>query len=157
VVLAVAILGGLQLVLQRTQFGREMRATAQDPDTAGLVGIPASTVYARATAIAVGTATLAGAFLALHSSFSPSSGPTQLIFAFEAVVIGGLGSLWGTLIGGIVLGLAQTLGALINPQYFIIAGHLVFLVVLVSFRGQVLWHRSNVAATLRVLRRGVAR
>ena len=96
--LAVAVLGGLQLLLRRTAFGREMRATAQDPDTAGLVGVPAPAVYARATAIAVGTATLAGAFLAIHSSSTPSSGPTQLIFAFEAVVIGGLGSLWGTLV-----------------------------------------------------------
>ena len=125
----------------RTRFGREMRATAQDPDTAGLVGVPAPAVYAQATAIAVGTATLAGVFLGIHASFAPSSGPTQLIFAFEAVVIGGLGSLWGTLVGGIVLGIAQTLGALIDPQYSILAGHIVFLVVLASPRGQLLWRR----------------
>jgi len=140
-VLAVAVLGGLQLMLARTRFGREMRATAQDPDTAGLVGVPAPAVYAQATAIAVGTATLAGVFLGIHASFAPSSGPTQLIFAFEAVVIGGLGSLWGTLVGGIVLGIAQTLGALIDPQYSILAGHIVFLVVLASPRGQLLWRR----------------
>jgi branched-subunit amino acid ABC-type transport system permease component len=137
--LAVLVLGGLQLLLQRTALGREMRATAQDPDTAGLVGIPASTVYARATAVAVGTATLAGAFLGIHSTFAPSSGPTQLIFAFEAVVIGGLGSLWGTLLGGMVLGIAQTLGALIDPQYFILAGHLVFLVILIARTGHLRW------------------
>jgi branched-chain amino acid transport system permease protein len=140
-VLAVAVLGGLQLMLQRTSFGREMRATAQDPDTAGLVGVPSSTVYARATAIAVATATIAGTFLAIHATFAPSSGPTQLIFAFEAVVIGGLGSLWGTLVGGIVLGVAQTVGALIDPQYFILAGHLVFLVVLASPRGRLVAFR----------------
>jgi branched-subunit amino acid ABC-type transport system permease component len=143
-VLAIAVLGGLQLVIARTAFGREMRATAQDPDTAGLVGVPASSVYARATAIAVATAVVAGTFLAIHSNFAPYSGPTQLIFAFEAVVIGGLGSLWGTLIGGVVLGVAQTLGALIDPQYFILAGHLVFLIVLASPRGQLLWRRSAV-------------
>jgi len=137
------VLGGLQLVLRRTAFGREMRATAQDADTAGLVGVPASTVYARATAIAVGTATLAGAFLAINSSITPSSGPTQLIFAFEAVVIGGLGSLWGTLVGGIVLGVAQTVGATIDPQYSILAGHLVFLAVLASPRGRSLISRSR--------------
>jgi len=142
--LAIAVLGGLQWTLARTAFGREMRATAQDPDTAGLVGVPASSVYARATAIAVGTATLAGAFLAIHSSFAPSSGPTQLIFAFEAVVIGGLGSLWGTLVGGVVLGVAQTLGALVDPQYSILAGHIVFLIVLASPRGQLLWRRPSV-------------
>ena len=143
-VLAVAVLGGLQLTLARTRFGREMRATAQDPDTAGLVGVAAPAVYARATAIAVGTATLAGAFLGIHASFAPSSGPTQLIFAFEAVVIGGLGSLWGTLVGGIVLGVAQTLGALVDPQYSILAGHIVFLVVLASPRGQLIWRRRGV-------------
>jgi branched-chain amino acid transport system permease protein len=142
--LAVAVLGGLQLLLARTRFGREMRATAQDPDTAGLVGVPAPAVYAQATAIAVGTATIAGVFLGIHASFAPSSGPTQLIFAFEAVVIGGLGSLWGTLVGGIVLGVAQTLGALIDPQYSILAGHIVFLVVLASPRGQLLWRRRAV-------------
>lgn len=142
-VVAVAVLGGLQVVLRRTAFGREMRATAQDPDTAALVGVPAPAVYARATAIAVAIATIAGAFLAIRSSFDALSGPTQLIFAFEAVVIGGLGSLWGTLAGGIVLGVAQTLGATIDPQYSILAGHLVFLAVLASRRGQFIASGSN--------------
>jgi branched-chain amino acid transport system permease protein len=136
---AVLVLGGLQLALRRTAFGREMRATAQDADTAALVGIPAQSVYARATAIAVATATLAGVFLAVRSTFDASSGPTQLIFAFEAVVIGGLGSLWGTLWGGMVLGVAQTIGATIDPQYSILAGHLVFLIVLASPRGNSLF------------------
>jgi branched-chain amino acid transport system permease protein len=134
--MAVLVLGGLQLVLRHTGFGREMRATAQDPDTAALVGVPAMSVYARATALAVATAALAGAFLAIRSTFDPSSGPAQLIFAFEAVVIGGLGSLWGTLLGGIVLGVAQTIGATIDPQYSILAGHLVFLVLLAGPRGR---------------------
>jgi branched-chain amino acid transport system permease protein len=133
---AIAVLGGLQLVLRHTGIGREMRATAQDADTAGLVGVPSSAVYARATAIAVATATLAGAFLAIRSTFDASSGPTQLIFAFEAVVIGGLGSLWGTLGGGIVLGVAQTVGAQIDPQWSILAGHLVFLLILATPRGR---------------------
>jgi len=141
--LAVVVLGGLQLTLRRTPFGREMRATALDPDTAALVGIPSWSVYAKATAIALATATLAGAFLAIRSTFQPSSGPTQLIFAFEAVVIGGLGSLWGTLGGGIVLGIAQTIGANIDPRYSILAGHLVFLAVLASPRGRFLASRST--------------
>ena len=140
--LAIVVLGGLQLTLRRTPFGREMRATALDPDTAALVGIPAWSVYAKATAIALATATLAGAFLAIRSTFQPSSGPTQLIFAFEAVVIGGLGSLWGTLGGGIVLGIAQTIGANIDPRYSILAGHLVFLAVLASPRGRIFASRS---------------
>ncbi|MFF5077932.1 branched-chain amino acid ABC transporter permease [Actinoplanes sp. NPDC000266] len=133
---AVLVLGGLHLVLRRTKFGREMRATAQDPDTAALVGVPAGSVYAKATAIAVATATLAGVFLGMRSVFDASSGPTQLIFAFEAVVIGGLGSIWGTLWGGIVLGVAQTVGAAVDPQYSILAGHLVFLIVLAGPRGR---------------------
>ena len=132
---AIVILGALQLFLSRTQMGRQMRATAQDPDAAELVGVDSSAVYARATAIAVAVAAVAGMFLAIRSTFYPFAGPTQLIFAFEAVVIGGLGSLWGTLVGGIVLGVAQTIGAQIDPQYSVLAGHLVFLAVLASPRG----------------------
>jgi branched-chain amino acid transport system permease protein len=139
---AVVLLGGLELFLRRTGLGREMRATAQDPDAAQLVGIDARAVYARATAIAVATAALAGAFLAIRSTFEPASGPTQLIFAFEAVVIGGTGSLWGTLLGGIVLGIAQTIGGHIDPQYSLLAGHLVFLAVLASPRGRSLAART---------------
>lgn len=129
-VVAVALLGGLKLFLTYTSLGRAIRATAEDADTAELVGINARSVYAIAAGIAVATAGLAGVFLAMRETFSPYSGPTQLIFAFEAVVIGGIGSLSGTLVGGIVLGVAQTFGAQINPQGFLIAGHVVFLVVL---------------------------
>jgi len=137
-VVAIATLGALQLLLSRTRLGREMRATAQDPDTAQLVGINARDVYARATAVAVATAALAGLFLAIRSTVDPSAGPTQLIFAFEAVVIGGFGSLWGTLVGGVVLGVSQAIGEQINPQYSVLAGHLVFLAVLASRGGGLL-------------------
>jgi len=130
--IAVFVLGGLHLLLRHTQVGRELRATAADADTAELLGINARAVYARATAIAVATAALAGVFYAMRSAFDPATGPTQLIYAFEAVVIGGIGSLWGTLIGGIVLGVAQTVGARIDVQYFALAGHVVFLAVLVA-------------------------
>ena len=129
--IAVFVLGSLHLLLRRTQLGRELRATAADPDTAELVGVNARAVYATATAIAVATAALAGVFYAMRSSFDPFSGPTQLIYAFEAVVIGGIGSLWGTLAGGIVLGVAQTVSAQIDVQYFALGGHIVFLVALV--------------------------
>jgi branched-subunit amino acid ABC-type transport system permease component len=130
---AVGVLGGLHLLLHHTQLGRQLRATAADADTAELVGIDARGVYARATAIAVATAALAGVFYAMRAAFDPYAGPTQLIYAFEAVIIGGLGSLWGTLVGGIVLGVSQTLGAQIDVQYFALSGHLVFLAVL-TFR-----------------------
>jgi branched-chain amino acid transport system permease protein len=142
---AVAVLGGLQLFLSRTAAGRQMRATAQDADTAELVGVNARAVYARATAIAVAIAGLAGLFLAIRSTFDPSSGPQQLIFAFEAVVIGGIGSLWGTLLGGIALGVAQTIGAQIDPQYSILAGHLLFLIVIASPRAGILVPRGAAA------------
>jgi branched-subunit amino acid ABC-type transport system permease component len=128
---AVVVLGGLHLLLRRTQLGRELRATAADADTAELMGVNARRVYARATAIAVATAALAGVFYAMRSAFDPFSGATQLIYAFEAVVIGGIGSLWGTLVGGIVLGVAQTVGAQIDVQYFALGGHVVFLAVLI--------------------------
>ncbi len=128
--LAVVLLGGLKLFLTYTSLGRAIRATAEDSDTAALVGINARAVYGIAAAIAVATAGLAGVFLAMRAVFTPYSGPEQLIFAFEAVVIGGIGSLSGTLVGGIVLGVAQTFGAQINPQGFLITGHVVFLVVL---------------------------
>jgi branched-chain amino acid transport system permease protein len=129
-VVAVALLGGLQLFLALTPLGRALRATAEDPDTAELVGIDSRRVYAVAAAIAVATAALGGAFLGMRSSFNPYSGSEQLIFAFEAIVIGGLGSLWGTLAGGIVLGVAQNVGAQLDPQWFLLAGHIVFLAVL---------------------------
>jgi branched-chain amino acid transport system permease protein len=131
-IVAVALLGGLQLFLARTPLGRAIRATAEDPDTAELVGIDSRKVYAAATAIAMVTVAIAGTFLALRATFDPYAGSTQLIFAFEAIVIGGTGSLWGTLIGGIVLGVAQNLGSQINPQGFLIAGHLVFFAVLAA-------------------------
>jgi branched-chain amino acid transport system permease protein len=134
-VVAVALLGGLQLFLSRTPLGRAMRATADDPATAELVGIDARRIYATAAAIAMATAALAGAFFGMRSSFDPTLGPAQLIFAFEAVVIGGLGSLWGTLVGGIILGVAQAVGAEIDPAYSILAGHLVFLAVLAFRQG----------------------
>lgn len=130
-VVAVVLFGALQIFLSRTRAGWIMRATAEDADAAELIGIDSRNVYAWATALAVATAALGGLFLAIRSVFDPTSGPTQLIFAFEAVVIGGMGSLWGTLIGGLALGVAQTLGAQIQPQFAVLSGHLLFLVVLI--------------------------
>jgi branched-chain amino acid transport system permease protein len=127
---AVVLLGGLQLFLTRTQLGRAIRATAEDPDTVGLIGINARRVNAAAAAIAMVTVGIAGAALAMRATFNPYSGGQQLVFAFEAAVIGGAGSLWGTLTGGIVLGVAQSLGAQVDPQGFLITGHVVFLLVL---------------------------
>jgi branched-chain amino acid transport system permease protein len=126
---AVALLGGLQFLLSRTALGRAIRATAEDPDTVGLVGVNAARVNAISMAIAMATVAVAGAFLAMRATFAPYAGAAQLLFAFEATVIGGVGSLWGTLVGGIVLGVAQSLGAQLHPQGFLIAGHAAFLLV----------------------------
>lgn len=131
-VVAIVLLGGLHLILARTALGRRIRAAAHDPDTAQLVGVDARSVYAASTAIAMTTVAIAGAFMAMRATFDPYAGPYQLIFAFEAVIIGGAGSLWGTLVGGIVLGIAQSIGAQIHPQGFLIAGHFVFLAVLLA-------------------------
>jgi len=129
--IGVAVIGGLHLLLERTQLGRAFRAVADDPEAAAVVGIDHRKLYAIATGIALATAGIAGVLLGIRTQFSPADGPSQLIFAFEAVIIGGLGNLWGTLLGGIVLGVAQTVGAQIEPSYSILAGHLVFLVVLI--------------------------
>jgi len=136
-VVAVVLFGAFHLFLTRTRSGWRMRATAEDPDAAELIGINSRAVYARATAVAVAVAGLGGLLLAIRSVFDPVSGPLQLIFAFEAVVIGGMGSLWGTLLGGIALGVAQNIGAQINPEYPVLAGHLLFLSVLVVRFGSV--------------------
>lgn len=127
---AVLVLGALHLLLTRTAFGRAVRATSTDAEAAALCGVDARSVHRKAAAIAVALAGLAGIFLALRAQVTPFSGPMLLIFAFEAVVIGGIGSLRGTLIGGIALGLAQSVGGLISPQFSLLAGHCVFLAVL---------------------------
>ena len=133
-VAAMALLGGLQLLLTHTPIGRAIRATAEDPDTVELVGINSRAVNAISAAIALTTVGIAGMFLAMRATFDPYAGPLQLIFAFEAAVIGGAGSLWGTLAGGVILGLAQTLGAQVHPQGFLITGHAVFLIILFGRR-----------------------
>jgi branched-chain amino acid transport system permease protein len=129
---AFLLLGGLQLFLRHTRLGRTIRATAADPEVVGLIGIDARRVYAWASALAIAMAAIGGLGLGLRATFTPYSGATQLLFAFEAVVIGGFGSLWGTLGGGILLGIAQNLGALLSPQGFLPAGHGFFLLVLIA-------------------------
>jgi branched-chain amino acid transport system permease protein len=127
---ALALLAAIQLFLSFTQLGRAIRATSEDSGTAGLVGIDARRVNAVATAIAMVSVGLAGAALCTRATFDAYAGGPQLLFAFEATVIGGAGSVWGTLFGGIVLALGQSFGAQIAPQGFLIGGHLVFFIVL---------------------------
>ena len=127
---AVAVLLSLQIFLSRTRTGRMIRAVADDPEAAQLSGVNHRHVFGVAAAIAMATVALAGLAFGTYSSFGPASGPSRLLFAFEVVVIGGLGSLWGTLVGGIVLGVAQAVGAHFDPGYGPLAGNIVFLLIL---------------------------
>lgn len=128
--IAVAILAGLQLFLSKTGTGRLIRAVADDQEAAQLSGTNYRHIFGVSAAIAFATVALAGIAYGMTTQFSPTSGGINLLFAFEAVVIGGIGSLWGTLIGGVVLGIAQQIGAHINPQYEMLGGNLLFLLVL---------------------------
>lgn len=127
---AVLVIIGLNQLFYRTELGRAFRATSDDPVTASLMGIKPADIFAKATGIAMIIVTIAALYLGMRSNFDPNIGPARLIYAFEAVIIGGLGSLWGTLLGGIIIGVAQTVGAAINPEWQILAGHVAFLVVL---------------------------
>jgi len=129
-VTAVAAVALLQLIFYRTSLGRAFRATADNPAIAQLMGVNERNVYAIAVGLSLAVSVIAAVVLGIRASFDPSIGPARLLYAFEAVIIGGLGSLWGTLAGGIVLGLAQAIGGRINPEWQILAGHLAFLVVL---------------------------
>src|SRR5438309_3974761 len=129
-VLAVAVIGALQLVFYRTALGRAFRATSDDPAVAQLVGLDNRHVFGLAMALSLAVVALAGVLLAVRANFDPAIGPARLIFGFEAVIIGGLGSMWGTLAGGIILGVAQAIGAQIDPGWQVLAGHLAFLIVL---------------------------
>ena len=129
-IVALVVIGGLQLLLYHTELGRAFRSVSDDQETAQLMGINNAHLFGLAMALSLAIVSVAGVFLGIRANFDPSIGPTRLIFAFEAIIIGGLGDLWGTLVGGVILGVAQTLGARINPGYQILAGHLVFLAIL---------------------------
>jgi branched-chain amino acid transport system permease protein len=128
---AIVIIGLLQFLFFWTPLGRALRATSDDQSTAKLMGIDNAHIYALAMALAFAVIAVAGVFLGMGTNFDPSSGPARLLFAFEAVIVGGLGNMWGALLGGIIIGVAQTVGAEINPADQILAGHLVFLAILV--------------------------
>jgi len=129
-VVAIGVIAGLETLFYRTALGRAFRATSDDPSVAQLVGLDTRHVFALAMALSLAVVAIAGVFLAVRANFDPAIGPARLIFGFEAVVIGGLGSMWGTLVGGIVLGVAQAIGAQIDPGWQLLAGHIVFLAIL---------------------------
>lgn len=138
---ATLLTGGLDLTMRRTRFGRSLRAASADVEAAAMVGVNPRNVYAAATAIAVGILGFAATFQAMRSTVAPADGPFQLIFAFEAVIIGGLGSIWGAFAGAMILGISQAIGFRISPGFGILAGHLVFLAVL-AIRPQGIFQRK---------------
>jgi branched-chain amino acid transport system permease protein len=127
---AVAVIAALQALFYRTALGRAFRATSDDRAVAQLMGLDTRHVFAMAMALSLAVVAIAGVFLAVRANFDPSIGPARLIFGFEAVIIGGLGNMWGTLAGGIILGVSQAIGAQIDPGWQLLAGHIVFLAIL---------------------------
>ncbi|MDE2759828.1 MAG: branched-chain amino acid ABC transporter permease [Paracoccaceae bacterium] len=127
---AIVVILVLNQIIYRTSLGRAFRATSDDPVTASLMGVKPQNIFSVATGLAMIVVIIAALYLGVRSNFDPSIGPARLIYAFEAVIIGGLGSLWGTLLGGIIIGVAQTIGATINPEWQILSGHIAFLLVL---------------------------
>ena len=141
-VLAVLVIAGLQLLFYRTPLGRSFRAVSDDPQIAQLMGLNNRHVFALAMGLSMAVVALAGVLLAIRTNFDPAIGPTRLIFGFEAVIIGGLASFWGTLAGGILLGVVQAVAASFNPEWQILAGHIAFLIVL-AVRPQGLFGRAD--------------
>jgi branched-chain amino acid transport system permease protein len=129
-IMAVLVIAGLQYLFYRTALGRAFRATSDDQPVAQLMGLDNRRVFGLAMALSLAIVAIAGVLLAVRTNFDPSIGPARLIFGFEAVIIGGLGSMWGTLAGGIILGVSQAIGAKLDPGWQLLAGHLVFLAIL---------------------------
>ena len=127
---AVAVVAGLELLFAHTGLGRAFRATSDNQTVAQLMGIDNRHLYAIATAIAFAITAIAGSFLAMRTTFVPTLGPSKLLVAFEAIIVGGMGSLWGTLAGAVLLGVAQSIGFRYDSGSGVLAGHLVFLAIL---------------------------
>jgi branched-chain amino acid transport system permease protein len=139
---AIAVIWALQYMFYNTKLGLAFRATSDDPEIAQLMGLDNRHIYAQAMAVCFGVVALAGVYFAIRANFDPFMGPGRLIFGFEAVIIGGLGNIWGTLAGGIILGVAQAIGAQLDPGWQVLAGHVAFLIVL-AFRPRGLFPRTS--------------
>jgi branched-chain amino acid transport system permease protein len=127
---AIVVAIALEAVFNRTRLGMAFRAVSDDRDIASIMGVRDKHLFGYATAISFAVIAIASVFMGIKFTFTPSLGPNFLLYAFEAVVIGGMGSFWGTLAGGVILGIAQAFGFAFNPGWGILAGHLVFLAVL---------------------------
>jgi branched-chain amino acid transport system permease protein len=129
---AVLLFALTHLLVARTHFGRQSRAVADDPATARLIGVDDRNFFAIVTGFVFAVIAIASVLYAMRTPFSPSAGPERLLYSFEAVVLGGLGSLWGTLAGGLVIGVAQLFGARISSGLGPFFGHLIFLLLLLA-------------------------
>jgi branched-chain amino acid transport system permease protein len=129
-IVSIVVLAALQLFLSKTSTGRQIRAVSDDREAAQLCGTNYRHIFGIASSLAFATVALAGIAFGMYTSLDPTAGGVNLLYAFETVVIGGIGSLWGTLVGGILLGIAQQFGAHFNEQYTILAGNILFLLVL---------------------------
>jgi branched-chain amino acid transport system permease protein len=127
---AILLIFLLNRLFYASAIGRAFRAVSDDSTTAQLMGVSNAKIFGVAMGLALAVCAIAALFLGARANFDPTIGPGRLIFAYEAVILGGLGSLWGTLAGGIILGLAQVVGASINPEWQLLAGHLAFLAML---------------------------
>jgi branched-chain amino acid transport system permease protein len=144
-IMALVVIAALQLFTQRTKMGRAFRAVSDDQEASRLMGINNKHVWAVAMGVALLIVTIGGVMMAIRTTFDPLLGSQRLIYAFEAVIIGGMGSSWGTLLGGIILGLSQTLGAqAFGSAWSILVGHVVFVVIL-AFRPQGLLAKTVLA------------
>lgn len=128
--IALTLTIAMQALFGRTALGRAFRATSDDKDTAELMGLDARHVYALATGLAFALIAIAGVLYGMRTTFAPTDGPALLLFAFEAVIIGGMGSFWGTFIGAVILGITQGIGFRFDPGWGIWFGHIVFLLLL---------------------------
>ena len=143
--MAIVVITVLQLYMGRTKMGRAFRAVSDDQEAARLMGINTKHIWGVAMGVALLIAAIGGVMMGIRTTFDPLLGSQRLIFAFEAVIIGGMGSAWGTLLGGIILGLSQTLGAqAFGSAWSILVGHLVFVAVL-AFRPQGLMAKTVTA------------
>lgn len=122
---------GLQFLFTKTSLGLSFRAVSDDKDVAELMGLSSKKIYSIATGIAFGFVAVAGLFQSMRTTIAPSDGPSLLLFSFEAVIIGGMGSFWGTFFGAMILGIVQQIGFKFDPGWGIWFGHLVFIIILV--------------------------
>lgn len=123
---ALLVYAALQRLIAHTRFGRIVRATVDDPEITALMGVDTRRVYAAGMVLSMAIVGFAGVLYGIRSSFNPQAGGSQLLFAFETVIIGGMGSIWGTMAGGMALGIAQTVGYQLHAGWGAFAGHVVF-------------------------------